>query len=71
MAQLAADKEQAIKNEDFDKAEQYKGSMVQISSLGLRLREHRALIARAVEREDFDEAKRVKETIDRIKADIR
>jgi hypothetical protein len=71
MSRLTADKEQAIKNEDFDKAEEYRVIMVQISNLAAKLREQRTRIARAVEREDFDEAKRVKETIQKIKMEIR
>lgn len=51
MNRLTADKEEAIRREDFDKAEEYKITMVQINNLAVKLREQRQRIARAVERE--------------------
>lgn len=48
MTKLTADKDLAIKNEDFDKAEECRITMVQISNLAVKLREQRARIARAV-----------------------
>jgi hypothetical protein len=44
--------------------------MMEISNLAIKLREHRAMIAKSIEREDFDTAKRIKEQIDRIKMEI-
>ena len=48
MAKLSAEKEEAIRQENFDLAEYYKNTMGQISNFAVKLREHRAMIARSI-----------------------
>lgn len=67
MARISANKEEAVRNQDFDKAELFKNISIQISKLAIELRENRARIAKSIEREDYDTAKKLKEQIDRIK----
>jgi hypothetical protein len=50
IARLTADKDQAIKKEDYDNAENFRKGIAAISDLAMKLRENRALIARAIER---------------------
>lgn len=48
MAKLGAEKEEAIRQENFDLAEYYKNTMGQISNFAVKLREHRTMIARSI-----------------------